>query len=118
MPVVTGLCLAMTSMSGTAIDSVLAEPPDDAIHRDVPSAPEIDFGRDVLTIFVARCFSCHGPDADARKAGLRLDERNGLLEGRRPVIVPGDADASLLLERIATNDPDDRMPPHLSLIHI
>ena len=112
MPVVAGLFSVITTACGVAISPTHAEPPDDAIHQDVPPAPEIDFGRDVLTILVARCFSCHGPDAETRKAGLRLDERSGLLGGRRPAVVPGDAEASLLMERISTNDPDDRMPPH------
>ncbi|MCH2160369.1 MAG: PSD1 and planctomycete cytochrome C domain-containing protein [Phycisphaerales bacterium] len=89
-----------------------ADPPDDAVHDGVPSAPEIDFGRDVRPIFVARCFACHGPDHEARKAGLRIDERSGVVEGRHPVVVPGDSLASMLLERVSAADPEDRMPPN------
>ncbi|MCP4836429.1 MAG: DUF1549 domain-containing protein, partial [Phycisphaera sp.] len=88
--------------------------PNDGIHAGVPDIDlSIDFNRDVRPILVARCFACHGPDSSTRERGLRLDVREGAVEparpGRRPVVVPHDADGSLLLERIT--DPDDPMPP-------
>ena len=38
----------------------------------------VDFKRDVRPIFSDTCFKCHGPDAKARKAKLRLDTKNGV----------------------------------------
>ena len=95
----------------SAAQTDAATPPDDAIHRGVPNAPAIDFSRDIRPVLAARCFACHGPDADARKARLRMDIPDGPFAGRRPAIIKGDAHASLIMERITASDPDDRMPP-------
>ncbi len=75
--------------------------------------PAVDFIRDVRPILAAHCFACHGFDAGARKADLRLDTPEGafLEVDGLAAIVPGDLERSLLWERITTDDPHDRMPP-------
>ncbi len=80
------------------------------------SADEIRFSRDVLPILSDRCFHCHGPDASHREADLRLDERESAIaeRGGSAVIVPGRPEASALLDRIASTDPDVQMPPPAS----
>ena len=74
---------------------------------------EVDFGRDVQPILADRCYTCHGPDEKARKAKLRLDQRDAALALRKgeAAIVPGNLEASLLVERILSEDPDEQMPP-------
>ena len=83
-------------------------------------APEVDFTRDVAPLLAARCYQCHGPDASSRKAGLRLDRRDAATAAPRTAataaaarraIVPGDPDASELIARVTSADPDERMPP-------
>jgi hypothetical protein len=71
-----------------------------------PARGDVDFQKDVRPILAGRCFKCHGPAA--KKAGLRLDVRE--VATRRKAIVPGQPDASKLVERI-TDDGDERMPP-------
>ena len=74
-----------------------------AAGDDVPT-----YNRDVLPILANRCFACHGPDSGARQADLRLDIAEAATEW---VIIPGDAASSELVRRIASSDPDKRMPP-------
>ncbi len=71
----------------------------------------VDFGRDVLPILSDNCFACHGPDARARKADLRLDIKEGAVRDEGGVVVPGQADESELIARVASDDPDEVMPP-------
>src|SRR5688572_10312891 len=77
------------------------------------AADAVEFNRDVLPILASRCFECHGPDAGTRKAGLRLDGREGAIAARDGVaaVVPGRPDASALVARVSTRNPDDVMPP-------
>lgn len=80
---------------------------------DAPaSAP--DFSRDIRPLLSNACFACHGPDAKTRKRGLRLDTEEGahrLLPSGRRAVVPGDVEASELVRRITSDDPEIRMPP-------
>ncbi len=74
----------------------------------------IDYTRQIRPILAKNCFACHGPDPEARKAGLRLDHRDGAtaeLESGSRAIVPGDPDASELVFRIGEPDETIRMPP-------
>ena len=65
-------------------------------------ADEPDFNRDVRPILSDKCYFCHGPDEDNRQADLRLDT----FEGSRAVI-----DSGHLIERVVSEDADERMPP-------
>ncbi len=75
---------------------------------------EVDFLEDVRPILAGKCFPCHGPDKAKRKSGLRLDTAGGIFSKRKSghrVVVPGDSASSLLIERVATSDADELMPP-------
>jgi hypothetical protein len=71
----------------------------------------IQFSRDIQPILADHCFKCHGPDAAARQAELRLDIQESALRTESPVIVPGHSDQSELIRRITATDPDEQMPP-------
>ena len=78
---------------------------------------EVDFDRDVRPILADSCYSCHGPDAAARQADLRLDTEAGVFGARRggPVVTRvangKTNNASPLLERVTSQDPELVMPP-------
>ena len=74
----------------------------------------VDFNRDIRPILSANCYACHGPDANARKAGLRLDQADAAYAVREDgitAIKPADLAASELWKRITSTDADDVMPP-------
>jgi hypothetical protein len=79
---------------------------------DDASSP-IGFNRDVRPLLAEKCFTCHGPDKNKREADLRLDVRDSAVadRGGYQVIVPGNPDDSLLLDRVTSDDEDERMPP-------
>ena len=70
--------------------------------------PPVDFNRDVRPILSDKCFACHGPDENHRKADLRLDVGKDIADG---AIVPGKPAESELVKRITAMDADRRMPP-------
>ena len=73
----------------------------------------IEYNRDIRPILAENCFSCHGTDSAARKAGLRLDRFDGAtntLDDGAVAIVPGQPGKSELVRRILATD-DDQMPP-------
>ena len=74
---------------------------------------KVSYERDVVPILAQHCFPCHGPDQAARQATLRLDMRTAALEMRTngAALVPGDAGASLIWQRVTSEDGDQRMPP-------
>jgi len=74
-------------------------------------AERVHFSRDVLPILAQNCFTCHGPDAKARKADLRLDQKEIALRKSEPVIVPGKSAESELIQRITSQELDVVMPP-------
>lgn len=78
-----------------------------------PSAEQIEFFEaKIRPLFADNCYSCHSA-AEKIKGGLRLDAPEKLLQGGNsgPAIVPGDADASLLIKAVRYTDEDLQMPP-------
>ncbi len=75
---------------------------------------KIDFNRDIRPILSDNCYTCHGPDAGKRKAGLRLDRQEAAVAPLKSgdfAIVPGHIAKSELIARITAPAEDDRMPP-------
>jgi ankyrin repeat protein len=75
-------------------------------------AGKVDFGRDVQPILRQQCYGCHG--ATQQMNGFRLDRRRDAMRGSTTspgIIRPGNAEASLLFLRTASNLGGPQMPP-------
>ena len=72
------------------------------------TAQEIDYSRDIRPILSKNCFFCHGPDAQDRKADLRLDSYQGATENS--AIDPEALAGSELIHRITSTAPEEVMP--------
>jgi len=81
-------------------------------YEDLPE--KIDFNFHVRPILSDRCFHCHGPDENARKANLRLDVEEGMFSKIKDKevfpVVAGKPDQSELIVRILSNNPETVMP--------
>lgn len=78
-----------------------------------PTAGQIEFFESrIRPIFAENCYACHSA-AEKIKGGLRLDLPSALLKGGEngPVIVPGDPDASRLIQAVRYTDEELQMPP-------
>ncbi len=72
---------------------------------------KIDFDNDIRPIFARDCFDCHA--AETQESHLRLDNVSGILKGGNsgePLFVRGSNADSLLIKRVTSLDPKERMP--------
>ena len=68
----------------------------------------------VKPILSDRCYACHGPDENARKANFRLDTEEGAfsaLENGGHAFSAGNSSSSEAIERILSDNPNEQMPP-------
>ena len=96
---------------------------DTAIPTDSPTvaSSEVSFANDILPIIQSRCNACHGGDRGTEE-GLDMNSYANIMAGsdNGPVIIPGDADVSLLVEMLVQNKMPKRgpklTPPQVQLI--
>jgi|GEM_PF-3900197 len=82
------------------------------VYAELPET--IDFNFHVKPILSDRCYTCHGPDANSRKADLRLDTEDGAfsaLESGAHAFVAGNLQRSEAIKRIFSSDDQYMMPP-------
>jgi hypothetical protein len=79
-------------------------------------ADEIDYNFQIRPILSDKCYKCHGPDANTREAGLRLDTPEGAYAALKDnphakALVPGSPETSEIYLRLISKDPGLKMPP-------
>jgi hypothetical protein len=85
-------------------------------YADLRLPDKIDYNFHIKPILSDNCYTCHGPDANKRKAGLRLDlAENAYSElpenpGKFPVVA-GKPGKSAIYQHIISENPDELMPP-------
>ncbi len=102
------MCASFIRLLATVVAATVCLP---AIADDTTASDKL-FLTEVRPLLAEKCFECHGPDV--QEGDLRLDFREGAvreLDSGNRAIVPGDAGDSELIHRIASDDPDQRMPP-------
>ena len=103
--------LAVTAGIGLAVQAVDHVPTETApISADMHF--EVSFATEVMPLFEKHCVECHSEDN--AELGLKLDTYEGVMAGSDygTIVEVGDADASLLVDMIASGDmPDDSNDP-------
>ncbi|MDQ5978102.1 MAG: PSCyt1 protein, partial [Verrucomicrobiota bacterium] len=72
----------------------------------------IDYIRDIQPLLDRSCYGCHG--GDRKKGKFSLATRESLLKGGQsgdPVVIPGNAAASMLIAMVSDQVEDAEMPP-------
>ena len=72
------------------------------------------FEKRIRPVLVERCYKCHSLEADKLKGEFLLDSKEGILKGGssgKPAIIPGNAEASRLIEAIRYSNEEFQMPP-------
>ena len=75
------------------------------------------FENKIRPVLVENCYQCHAEDSEKLKGGLLLDSKAGWIRGgdSGEVILPGDAQSSMLIQMVK-HDPDySAMPPKSKL---
>ncbi|WP_276389603.1 PSD1 and planctomycete cytochrome C domain-containing protein [Eudoraea chungangensis] len=85
-------------------------------ETNTPLPETVDYNFHIKPILSDNCYTCHGPDANKRKAGLRLDLETAAFAELPETpgsyaIVPNRPFKSALFEHIMSKDPDEMMPP-------
>jgi hypothetical protein len=88
----------------------------DSRASEMHSTDAISYNFKVRPILSDKCYACHGPDGNKRKAGLRLDIEEEAYKALKDnpdahALVPGDPFHSEVYLRISSKDSSELMPP-------
>ncbi|MFC4095087.1 PSD1 and planctomycete cytochrome C domain-containing protein [Euzebyella saccharophila] len=95
------------------VDGWFSPKPKEYASLKIPEV--VDYNFHIKPILSDNCYTCHGPDANKRKAGLRLDIEETafkeLSESSGYALVKGKPHKSKVYEVIVSDDPKIIMPP-------
>lgn len=108
------ILLAMASLLFALSSGLFQQSEDEYVRQKMPDL--VDYNFHIKPILSDNCYTCHGPDANKRKAGLRLDLEAAAF-GEMPenpgkyAIIAGKPGKSMLYQHVISNDPKEIMPP-------
>ncbi|GAA4406666.1 hypothetical protein GCM10023187_26420 [Nibrella viscosa] len=99
---------------GVAIQACTKSAANQAADGQLPDVVSYNF--DIRPILSDKCLACHGPDANKREAGLRLDQAESAYKALQEhpnahALVPGKPELSQVYLRITAQDTSQLMPP-------
>lgn len=108
-------CVSLLSGLAIAAATVMLTLASRAVAADDPAGVEF-FEKKVRPLLADNCYNCHSADTNSM-GGLRVDDRNGLVQGggRGPAIVPGDPEKSRLIHAVRYTNEKLKMPPKKQL---
>lgn len=106
--VLVPVCLIALMSTGSLV-SAQSTPSNDAVAVDF-------FEKKIRPLLADNCYNCHSANNNSQ-GGLRVDDRNGLLNGggRGPAVVPGEPEKSWLIKAVRHTDDKLKMPPKKQL---
>ncbi len=77
---------------------------------------KVSYNFHIRPILSDNCYACHGPDANKREAGLRLDQAESAYKALEEnpdahALVPGEPNSSEVFLRVSSQDEELMMPP-------
>lgn len=99
------------------LQACTTSPSSRVVEESIPE--EISYNFDIRPILSDKCLACHGPDANKREAGLRLDLAESAYQALKEhptahALVPGKPEVSEVFLRITSPDTSVMMPPPAS----
>ncbi|MCX6217512.1 PSD1 and planctomycete cytochrome C domain-containing protein [Spirosoma sp.] len=107
---IAGIVVYLQSCSTSSSSRVI----DQSRSDNIPET--ISYNFDIRPILSDKCLACHGPDANKREAGLRLDMAESAYAALKEhpsahALVPGKPELSEVFRRISSTDTSIMMPP-------
>lgn len=115
----TSLPISTDTAIPVSTDTALATEPPTATQPAVQSVT-VSFANDVLPIIQSRCINCHG--GEQTEEGLTMLTYADIMAGsdNGPVVIPGDAESSLMTELVSNQEMPKRgpklTPPQVQII--
>jgi len=89
-------------------------PAQETVHPAPLTSDGVEFfEKQIRPLLVKHCYECHGPESDPAEGDLRLDTRQGLLQGGKSgaIVLPREPEQSRLITAVRYTDPLVQMPP-------